>query len=138
MTRSGCAGSALAAATRLAARPHAVRERLFADLTELRPWRNALCHGAWLDVDEDGCGHLEHFYPDPEDGVPVAFEPRRIATKDLADVRARTADVMIRVAEAASVSGPPDTGLAGHGYTLAVELPRLRVPRSAATLYRHH
>lgn len=112
--------------------PHAVREGLVADLGELRPWRNALCHGAWIDVDEDGCGHLEHLYPDPEDGVPVAFEPRKITPEDLAGVRARTADVTIRVAEAASVSGPPDTGLAGHGYTLAVGMPRMHVPQSAA------
>ena len=112
--------------------PHAVREGLVADLTELRPWRNALCHGAWLDVDEDGCGHLEHLYPGLGDRWPVAFEPRRITLKDLSDVRARTADVTIRVAEAASVSGPPDTGLAGHGYTLAVEMPRMHAPPSAA------
>ena len=112
--------------------PHAVRERLVADLGELLPWRNALCHGAWLDVDEDGCGRLEHLCPDPEDGVPVAFEPRQITPEDLSDIRARTADVTIRVAEAASVSGPPDTGLAGHGYTLAVQMPRLHAPRSAA------
>ena len=112
--------------------PRAVRERLVADLGELRPWRNALCHGAWLDVDEDGCGYLEHLYPDPEDGVPVAFAPREITPKDLAEVRARTVDVTIRVAEAASVSGPPDTGVAGRGYTLAVGMPRMYAPRSAA------
>ena len=112
--------------------PHAVREDLAADLGELLPWRNALCHGAWLDVDEDGCGHLEHVYPDPADGVPVAFVPREITPKDLADVRARTVDVTIRVAEVASVSGPPDTGLAGHGYTLAVGMPRLHAPPNAA------
>lgn len=112
--------------------PHAVREGLVADLGELRPWRNALCHGAWLDVDEDGCGHLEHVYPDPDDRWPVAFVPREITPKDLAGVRARTVDVTIRVAEAASVSGPPDTGLAGHGYTLAVGMPRMHAPRSAA------
>ena len=111
--------------------PHAVRERLVADLGELRPWRNALCHGAWIDVDENGCGHLEHLYPDPEDGVPVAFAPREITPKDLAGVRARTVDVTIRVAEAASVSGPPDTGVAGRGYTLAVGMPRLHASPNA-------
>lgn len=112
--------------------PHAIREGLVADLGELRPWRNALCHGAWIDVDEDGCGDLEHLYKDPDYRWPVAFEPRKITPKDLADVRARAVDVTIRVAEAASVSGPPDTGLAGHGYTLAVGMPRLRAPRSVA------
>ena len=112
--------------------PHAVREGLVADLGELRPWRNALCHGAWIDVDEDGCGHLEHLFPDPADGIPVAFTPREITPNDLADVRARTVDLTIRVAEAASVSGPPDTGLAGPGYTLAVGMPRMHAPRSAA------
>lgn len=114
--------------------PHAIREGLAADLTELRPWRNALCHGAWLDVDEVGCGQLEHLYPDPADGLPVAFEPRKIAPKNLSDLRARTVDVTIRVAEAASVSGPPDTGMAGASYTLAVEMPRLHEPRPRRTV----
>ena len=42
--------------------PRAVREDLVARLDELRPWRNALCHGAWLSVAEDGSARLEHVY----------------------------------------------------------------------------
>lgn len=103
--------------------PHAVREGLVADLRLLRPWRNALCHGAWLDVDEDGCGHLVHFFLD--DGALAAFEPRKITLQDLSDVRARTLDVTIRVVEAASVSGPLLTPSGVANYALGADLPRM-------------
>ena len=98
--------------------PHTVREDLVSELRELRPWRNALCHGAWLSVDEAGSGHLEHLYL--EDGVPVAFEPK-LALQDLPDVRARTVDVTFRIAEAASI--------ASAGLPLAA-MPRKYVPRN--------
>ena len=98
--------------------PHTVREDLVSELRELRPWRNALCHGAWLSVDEAGSGHLEHLYL--EDGVPVAFEPK-LALQDLSDVRARTVDVTFRIAEAASI--------ASAGLPLAA-MPRKYVPRN--------
>ena len=107
--------------------PHGVREDLITDLRKLRPWRNALCHGAWLGVDEDGTGHLRHLYLD--DGAPVAFKPN-ITLKDLSDVRARTVDITFRVAEAASVAGPADTHFAGAGYALATVMPRLYEPRN--------
>ena len=99
--------------------PHTVREDLVCELRELRPLRNALCHGAWLSVDEDGSGHLEHLYL--EDGVPVAFEPK-FALQDLSDVRARTVDITFRIAEAGSI--------AGAGLPLAA-MPRKYVPRNA-------
>ena len=108
--------------------PHAVREDLISHLKELRPWRNALCHGAWLGIDEDGSGHLQHLYL--HDDVPVAFEPN-ITVKDLSNVRARTIEITIRVAEAASVAGPADTYVAGAGYALATVMPRMYEPRNA-------
>ena len=108
--------------------PHTVREDLVSELSELRPWRNALCHGAWLSIDEDGSGHLEHLYL--EDGVPVAFEPR-FTLKNLSDVRARTVNITFRVAEAASVAGPADTYVAGAGYALATAMRRMYEPRHA-------
>ena len=109
--------------------PRAVREDLVARLDELRPWRNALCHGAWLSVAEDGSGRLEHLYRDDDD-VPVAFE-RNVDVKDLSDLRARTVDITIRIAEAASVAGPAYTHMGGVGYALATVMPRMYEPRNA-------
>ena len=108
--------------------PNTVRETLVSELRELRPWRNALCHGAWLSICEDGSGHLEYLYL--ANGVPVAFEPK-FTLKDLSDVRARTVDITIRVAEAASVAGPAYTHMGGTGYALATVMPRMYAPRSA-------
>ncbi len=108
--------------------PHTVREDLVSELRELRPWRNALCHGAWLHIDEDGSSHLEHLYL--KGRVPVAFEPK-FTLKDFCDVRARTVDITFRVAEAASVAGPADTYVAGAGYALATVMPRMYEPRHA-------
>lgn len=102
--------------------PRAVREDLVARLNELRPWRNALCHGAWLSVDEDGSASLHHLYRD-DDGLPVAFEERTVDVKRLSDVRARTVDITIRIAEAASA--------AGAGYALATVMPNMYEPRNA-------
>ncbi len=99
--------------------PHTVREDLRARLDELRPWRNALCHGAWLSVDKDGSASLHHMYR--HKGVPVRFPPV-VTLKDLSDIRARTVDVTIRIAEAASV--------AGAGYALATVMPRMYEPRN--------
>ena len=109
--------------------PRAVREDLVASLDELRPWRNALCHGAWLSVAEDGSARLEHLYRDDDD-LPVAFE-RNVDVKDLSDVRARTVDITIRIAEAASVAGPAYTHMGGAGYALATVMPRMYEPRRA-------
>ena len=109
--------------------PHTLREDLVAHLDELRPWRNALCHGAWLSVAEDGSARLEHLYRD--DDIFVAFEPRIITLKDLSDVRARTVDITIRIAEAASVAGPAYTHMGGAGYALATVMPRMYEPRNA-------
>ena len=100
--------------------PHAVREDLVTRLNKLRPWRNALCHGAWLGFGDDGSATLHHLYND--DGVPVAF-PSKITLKDLSDIRARTVDTTIRVAEAASIGGA--------GFALATVLPRKYEPRNA-------
>ena len=108
--------------------PGAVREDLVARLNELRPWRNALCHGAWLSVAEDGSGFLEHVYR--YDGLPAGFE-RNVDVKCLSDIRARTVDITIRIAEAASVAGPAYTHVAGAGYALATVMPRMYEPRNA-------
>ena len=108
--------------------PRALREDLVARLDELRPWRNALCHGAWLSVAEDGSARLEHIYR--YEGLPAGFE-RNIDVKRLSDIRARTVDVTIRIAEAASVAGPAYTHMGGTGYALATVMPRMYEPRSA-------
>ncbi len=109
--------------------PNAVRGDLVARLDDLRLWRNALCHGAWLSVDEDGSARLEHLYKDDE-GLPVAFE-REVDVKLLSDVRARTVDITIRIAEAASAIGPAHSPMAGAGYALATVMPRMYEPRNA-------
>ena len=108
--------------------PRAVREDLVARLDELRPWRNALCHGAWLSVAEDGSARLEHVYK--YERLPAGFE-RHVDFKRLSDVRARTVDITIRIAEAASVAGPAYTHMGGAGYALATVMPRMYEPRSA-------
>ncbi len=107
--------------------PRAVREDLVARLDELRPWRNALCHGAWLSVAEDGSGCLEHIYR--YDGLPAGFE-RNVDVKRLSNIRARTVGIAIRIAEAASVAGPAYTHMGGTGYALATVMPRMYAPRS--------
>jgi len=106
--------------------PRAVREDLVARLDELRPWRNALCHGAWLSVGEDGSAILDHVYS--YEGLPAGFE-RHVDVKRLSDVRARTVDVTIRIAEAASVAGPAYTHMGGTGYAFATVMPRMYAPR---------
>ena len=108
--------------------PHKVRKDLVERLDELRPWRNALCHGAWLSIDRDGPGHLQHLYL--EEGVPVAFEPK-FTLKNLSDIRARTAETIFRVAEAASIAGPDNTYAAGPGFAFVVGMPREYEPRHA-------
>ena len=108
--------------------PRAVREDLVTRLDELRPWRNALCHGAWLSVDENGSARLEHVYK--YEGLPAGFE-RSVDVKRLSDLRARTVDVTIRIAEAASVAGPAYTHVGGAGYALATVMPRMYAPRNA-------
>ena len=107
--------------------PHAVRKDLGQRLKELRPWRNALCHGAWLGISEDGTGHLEHFYL--YEGVPVALEPK-FTLKDLSDIRVRTVDTTIRIAEAASIAGPEDASRTVASFALATVLPRKYEPRN--------
>ena len=59
--------------------PHAVREELVARLDELRPWRNALCHGAWISVADDGSARLDHVYR--YEGLPAGFK-RDFTVKD--------------------------------------------------------
>ena len=108
--------------------PRAVREDLVARLDELRPWRNALCHGAWLSVAEDGSARLEHVYK--YERLPAGFE-RNVDVKRLSDIRARTVDITIRIAEAASIAGPAYTHMGGTGYALATVMPRMYAPRSA-------
>ena len=100
--------------------PCALREDLVARLDELRPWRNAFCHGAWLHVDEDGSASLHHMYK--HEGVAFAFRPN-FTLKDLSDIRVRTADITFRVAEAASITGA--------GFALAAVMPREYEPRNA-------
>ena len=100
--------------------PHAVRTDLRRQLDELRPWRNALCHGAWLGVDSDGSGILSHYYKKAK--RVVQFQPR-VTLKDLADLRARIVDATIRVAEV--------SGVAGSNSVLAAVMPRKYQPRNA-------
>ena len=82
--------------------PHAVRTALRRRLDELRPWRNALCHAAWLGLDADGSGVLDHYYM--EDKRVMRFQSR-VTLKNSADLRARIVDATIRVAEASCVAG---------------------------------
>ena len=96
-----------------------VRENLVDRLEELRPFRNAVCHGAWLGMNEDGSASFHHVYKD--DGIAVAFE-RTLGIQELADIRARTVDITFRIAEAASV--------AGAGFALAAVMARKYEPRN--------
>ena len=109
--------------------PRTVREDLVARLDNLRPGRSALCHGAWLSIAEDSSAGLEHLYRDDGD-LPVAFK-RNVDVKDLSDVRARTVDITIRIAETASIAGPAYTHMGGAGYALATVMPRMYEPRNA-------
>ena len=97
-----------------------LRENLVEQLDELRFWRNAICHGAWLQVDKDGSASLHHMYK--HEGVPFAVRPS-FSREDLSDIYSQTVDVTFRVIEAASI--------AGAGFALAVVLPREYEPRNA-------
>jgi len=99
--------------------PHTVRDELRAQLDELRRWRNALCHGAWHGFSRDGAGVLSHHYK--EDGLVMQF-PSRVGLNDLADLRVRIADTIVRITEAASV--------AGYISPIAAVLPRQYEPRN--------
>ena len=98
--------------------PHMVRDELRAQLEELRRWRNALCHGAWHGFSGAGAGVLSHYYM--EDKRPVRFPPM-VALNDLAALRVRIVDTIVRVTEAASV--------AGAGFALTA-MPRMHEPRN--------
>ncbi|MCY3828883.1 MAG: hypothetical protein OXF89_07090 [Rhodospirillaceae bacterium] len=81
---------------------HTVRHDLRERLDELRPWRNALCHGAWLGFSGDGAGVLSHHY---KDGDRVTqFQPR-VTVNELAGLRTRIVDTILRVAEVGSIAG---------------------------------
>ena len=108
--------------------PHTVRENLISKLSELLPWRNALCHGAWISIDKDGSGHLEH--PHLEEGVPVSDE-QIFTLNNLSDLRARTVDITFRIAEIASITRPATILLPGAGYELAPTMPRMYKPQHA-------
>ena len=109
--------------------PRAAREDLVARPDAPRPWRNALCHGAWRSVAEDGCGCLEHVCR--YDGLPAGFE-RNVDVERLSEICDRTVDIPIRVAEGACVAGPVHTRMGGAGYVLATVVPRMVAPRSAS------
>lgn len=99
--------------------PHTVRDELRTQLDELRRWRNALCHGAWHGFSRDGAGVLSHHYK--EDGLVMQF-PSRVGLNDLADLRVKIADAIVRITEAASV--------AGYNSAIAAVLPRQYEPRN--------
>ena len=99
--------------------PHTVRSDLRRRLDELRPWRNALCHGAWFGFSGDGAGVLSHYYR--EGDRIVQFQPR-VTLNELADLRARIVDTIMRLAEAASV--------AGYNSAVAAAMPRKYEPRN--------
>lgn len=110
--------------------PHHVVEDLIDRLEDLRHWRNALCHGAWLGSFGDGSGVLHHCYrPEHANKSPIPQNPPRfkakISLQDLADVRARTVEATIRVAEAASMAG------AGSALTVLPREPEIRQPGPA-------
>ena len=110
--------------------PRHVVKDLIDRLEDLRPWRNALCHGAWLSFSGDGSGVLHHYYrsehanPKLFPQNPSRFRPQ-VTQQDLADVRARTVEATIRVAEAASMAG------AGSALTALPREPELRQPGAA-------
>ena len=83
--------------------PHCARTELIEQLDELRSWRNAICHGSWSFLNEDGSGSLHHYQK--LDGIPWLFSPRVITVDDLDGIRIRVDDIGLRVAEIASVAG---------------------------------
>ena len=90
--------------------PSSVREELRGRLEELRPWRNALCHGAWFGLDAEGSGRLHHFhrvhlFESLKNKQVVRFQPTQVSQQELADLRSRIVDAMIKVVEACSVAG---------------------------------
>lgn len=101
--------------------PHNVRENIVERLKELKPFRNALCHGAWLSIDDNGLAHLHHVYP--YEGIWAGFEPE-FTIKDLSDIRGRTVDTIFQIAEVASIAGPDNTYAAGPGFALVTDMPR--------------
>ena len=107
--------------------PHNVRENLVERLKELKPFRNALCHGAWLSIDDNGLAHLHHVFP--YEGIWAGFEPE-FTIKDLSDIRGRTVDTIFQIAEVASIAGPDNTYAAGPGFTLVTDMPRHYEPGS--------
>ena len=128
--------------------PHAVRVQLRARLDGLIPWRNALCHGVWFGFSGDGAAVLSHLY---RDGDLVMQFPARVTVEELARLRARTVDAVVRVSEAAAVAGsslrrcrrpaaqirtPQRAARRRIGPSLSLYRPRRPRRRSLAALHR--
>ena len=110
--------------------PHNVREDLVERLKELKPKRNALCHGAWLSIADDGLAHLQHNHLD--ESIPVALQPN-FTIKDLSEIRGQTVDTIFQIAEVASIADSDNTYVAGPGFILATVMPRQYEPRNTPT-----
>ena len=81
-------------------------------LRDVADWRNALCHGAWTDYDDErGVATLRHW---PRKGWREHSE-RQISVGDLASVRQETVEITMSVIDAISSNGIQFPGSRGPG-----------------------
>lgn len=81
-------------------------------LKEVANWRNALCHGAWTDYDDErGVAILRHW---PRNGWREHSE-RSISVGDLAEVRQETVEITFCVVDAVTSNGIRFPGSDGPG-----------------------
>ncbi len=71
-------------------------------LRELAVWRNALCHGAWVQFDADGSAWLRYFQR-TGDG-PEALG-RSLSSEEIASIRAGAVDVTICLVDVVAYTG---------------------------------
>ncbi len=82
--------------------PDEVVRAYLARLDELRVWRNALSHGAWQELEDDGSVGLRHFRRD-DDG-PESLE-NRLSVETLSSIRGVTVDLATNLVDILSTAG---------------------------------
>ena len=86
-------------------------------LDELRTWRNALCHGDWVQFEADGSARLRHFRK--EEGGPKTLDIR-LSLEDIANIRAETVDITVLVMNTVTQAGVQFPGTASPGASVAL------------------
>ena len=89
----------------------AVGSAIVGRLCELRIWRNALCHGAWVQFEADGSARLRHFRK--TEAGPEMLDTC-LSLEDIVNIRAETVDITILVRNTVTQAGIQFPGTAAR------------------------